>query len=54
MAETLKLLRKIIFNRFNDRDEKLKHYCRTEYGDDWLWAYSELKTQGRLPSIYNR
>ena len=34
---------------FNKPDQGIEHFCRTEYGTDWFWAYSELKKRGKLP-----
>ena len=37
-------------NHDNDVDAGLKNYCKSEYGDEWYYAYNTYKTDGRFPS----
>jgi len=38
----------------NDTDDNtdagLKDYCKSEYGDEWYYAYNTYKTDGKFPS----
>jgi len=38
----------------NDTDAGLKSFCQTEYGDEWYYAYTTYKTDGRFPTSYNK
>ena len=52
MAEQFKKFGRMFSNMFGVSDKGIEHFCRTEYGTDWFWAYSELKKRGKLPHQY--
>jgi len=54
MAEQFKKFGRMFSNLFNVSDKGIEHFCRTEYGTDWFWAYSELKKRGKLPRQYKK
>lgn len=54
MARFIKKVNRF-FNLFNNNsDEGIINFCKTEYGNDWLWAYITYQNKGKFPSIFNR
>ncbi len=41
----------IFTDRPSDPDLGIKEFCKSEYGNDWYWAYKSYKTDGRFPNI---
>ena len=39
---------------FNVNDKDLIDFCRSEYRNDWFWAYSTYQREGRFPNALNR
>ena len=39
---------------FNADNKDIIDYCRSEYGNDWFWAYSTYQREGRFPNALNR
>ena len=37
-----------------DKDEKIKEFCQTEYKKDWYAAYMTFKQEGRFPNFIRR
>lgn len=41
-------------NKSTDKsDDGIKLYCQAEYGENWYWAYSSYKIDGRFPNPYD-
>jgi len=49
-ARSLGQFTRFINSMFSDNDANIINFCRTEYGTDWQWAYSNYKKQGRFPN----
>ena len=39
---------------FGRNDENFIDFCRIEYGNDWQWAYSTFKREGKFPNSIDR
>ena len=39
---------------FHADDTHLINYCRSEYRNDWFWAYSTYQREGRFPNALDR
>ena len=42
------------FKSKEDKDEKIKEFCQTEYKHDWYAAYMTFKQEGRFPNFIRR
>ena len=41
-------------NDDNTTDAGLKSFCKAEYGNEWYYAYTTYKTDGKFPLSYNK
>ena len=53
-SRSLRQFTNFINSIFGRNDENFIDFCRIEYGNDWQWAYSTFKREGRFPNSIDR